>query len=292
MVFNEYNYCEKFMRKYFNKNLVMSAEENERFKMANICWIFGGFVENCDNKVRDHCHTTGKYRGAAHYSCNSNLKISKKVPVIFHNLRGYDSHLIFKELSKFHDKISVISNGLEKYMTFTLNKDLVFIDSMLFMNFSLDKLVNNLSDKDFMCLSEEFSDEQLKLVKEKGVYPYEYMDFLKKFKENILPDICKFFSSLKDCGISEKEYQRAVVVWEGFKIKNLGEYYDLYFKTDVMLLCDIFEKFIRTCLKYYCLDPCNYLSSSGLSWDAMLKMTRIKLERYIILTFICFLKKG
>ena len=77
-------------------------------------------------------HVTGNYRDAAHWSCNINLKISKKFVVIFYNLRGYDSHLIFKELSKFNCRVSVIPNGLEKYMKFTLGNDIVFIDSMLF----------------------------------------------------------------------------------------------------------------------------------------------------------------
>ena len=248
LIFNEYNYCRKIMRKYFSKNLIMSAKENELFEMTNICWICDGLIENTDNKVRDHCHLAGKYRGSAHYSCNFNLKITKKVPVIFHNLKGYDSHLIFIELSKFDVKISVIPNGLEKYMAFTLNKNLVFYNSMLFMNSSLDKLVKNLSDKDFKYLSEKFSSEPLGLVKEKGVYPYEHMNSFKKFKENKLPDKGKFFRSLKNCGISEKEYQRAVDVWKVFKIKNLGEYHDLCLKTDVLLLCDVFEKFIKTCL--------------------------------------------
>ena len=107
----------------------------------------------------------GKYRGSAHWSCNINLENSKKVPVIFHNLKSYHSHLIFKELSKFNCKISVIPNGLEKYMSFTLNNNIVFIDSMLFMKSSLDKFVKNLNDKDFKYLSEEFSGEKLKLVK-------------------------------------------------------------------------------------------------------------------------------
>ena len=79
-----------------------------------------------DNKVRDHCHVTGKYRGAAHRSCNINLKISKKVSVMFHNLKGCDSHLIFKELSKF-DCISVIPNGLEKFMPFVLNNNIALM---------------------------------------------------------------------------------------------------------------------------------------------------------------------
>ena len=200
-IFKEYGCCRKVM-KHFNKKLVMSPKQNEEFERSNICLICDRLID--DNKVRDHCHITGKYRGAAHWSCNLNLKINKKVSVIFNNLKRYDSHLIFKELSKFDCKISVIPNGLEKYMSFTLNNNIVFIDSMLFMNSSLDKLVKNLTDKDFKCLSEVFTGEKLKLVKEKDVYPYEYFDSFKKFNETKLPDIDKFFSSLKDCNVSEK----------------------------------------------------------------------------------------
>ena len=111
----------------------MSAEENERFELTSIYRICSKLIEDSDNKVRDHCHISRKYRGAGHWSCNINLKITKKVPVIFHNLKGYDSHLIFKELGRFNVKISVIPNRLEKYMAFTINKNLVFIDSILFM---------------------------------------------------------------------------------------------------------------------------------------------------------------
>ena len=168
--FSEYSNCKKVAKKYFNKNLIMSAEENERFEQSNICWICGGLFDISDDKVRDHCHVTGKYRGAAHWNGNINFKITKKIPVIFHNLRGYDSHLIFKELSKFNVKISVAPNGLEKYMAFTININLVFIDSMQFMNSSLDSFVKNLMSEDFKYLSEEFSSGQLGLVKEKGVY--------------------------------------------------------------------------------------------------------------------------
>ena len=107
--------------------------------------------------------------------------MSKKIPVIFHNLTGYDSHLIIKEVSKSDVKVSVIPNGLEKYMAFTINRNLVFIDSMQFINSSLDLLVKNLSDHDFVCLSKESSAKFLKLVKQKGVHPYEYMDSFEKF---------------------------------------------------------------------------------------------------------------
>ena len=133
---------------FITKNLVITAEENEEFEKSNICRICGKLID-FDQKVRDHCHITSKYRGAAHWSCNINLKISKKIPVIFHNLKGYDGDIIFKGLGKFKCKISVIPNRLEKCMSFKLNKNLVFVDSMLPMNSSLDKLVKNLSAEVF-----------------------------------------------------------------------------------------------------------------------------------------------
>ena len=175
-------------------------------------------------------------------------------------------------------------------MSFNLNNNIVFIDSMLFMNGSLDKLVKHLSDTDFKYLSKEFSGEKLELVKNKSVYPYEYMSSFKKFKESKLPDIEKFFSSLKDCEISEKEYQRACNVWKVFEIKNLGEHNELYLKADVLFLCVVFEKFIPICLSDYGLDPF-YFSSPGLSWDAMLEMVGIELENVHDIAMHLFLEK-
>ena len=140
------------MKKHFNKNLIMSIEEEEQFEKTNICWICNKLIEN--DKVRDRCHITGKYRGSSHWNCNINMKINKKLHIIFHNLRGYDSHLVIKELSKFDCNINVISNGLERCMSFSLGKNIVFIDSMLFLNSSLDKLVNNLNE--FKYLSKAF----------------------------------------------------------------------------------------------------------------------------------------
>ena len=102
-------------KKHFNKNLIMSAEEEEeKFQFTNSCWICDKLFDVGDDKLRYHCHITGKYRDAAHWSCNVNLKLSKTIPVIFHNRRGYDSHLIIKEISKFDVNINVIPNGLEK----------------------------------------------------------------------------------------------------------------------------------------------------------------------------------
>ena len=178
----EYKYCRKVMNKDFNKNFIMSEKEEHLFQQSNSCWICKKLIDD-EEKIKDHCHVTGKFRGAPHGSCNINLQLTKKVPVIFHNLRGYNSHLIFNELGKFGVKISVVSNGLEKYMAFLLNKNLVFTDRMQFMNSSLEKLVKNLSDVDLRYLVEEFGSENLELLKQKGDYPYEYMNSFERFNE-------------------------------------------------------------------------------------------------------------
>ena len=112
-VLKEYKYCRKIMEKHFNKNLVMTEEEENLFQKSNNCWICKKLIDNDDEKVRDYCQITSKFRGAAHWDCNINFQLTKKVPVIFHNLKGYGSHLFFSELNKFDVKINVIPNGLE-----------------------------------------------------------------------------------------------------------------------------------------------------------------------------------
>ena len=119
----------------------MTEEVEHLFQESNNCWICKKHIDNDDGKVIDHCHVTGKFRGAAYWDCNINFQLTKKIDVIFHNLKGHDGHLIFSELNNFNVKINAIPNRLEKYIAFFLNKNLVFIDSMQFMNFSLDKPV-------------------------------------------------------------------------------------------------------------------------------------------------------
>ena len=104
------------------------------------------------------------------------------------------------------------------------------------------------------------------------------MDSFKKFSEDKLPNKCEFVSSFKDVCISEKDYLKAVDIWNVFEINSIAYYHDLYLKTDILLLADVFEKFIKTCLDYYGLDPCHYFNSPGLNWDVMLKMTGIELD--------------
>ena len=191
------------MKKYFNKNLIISEEEKHLFQQSNSCWICEKLIYNNDKKFRDHCHVTGKFRGAAHWSCNINLQLTKNVPIIFHNLKGYNSHLIFCELNKFSVKISVIPDGQKNTWYFFLSKDLVFIGSMQLMDFSLDKLVKNLSDEDFKYLVKQFGSKKLGLLKQKGDYPYEHMNsFYSSTKEGKIGDDGK----ISDGHISLKDY--------------------------------------------------------------------------------------
>ncbi|KAL9982414.1 hypothetical protein ACROYT_G004452 [Oculina patagonica] len=125
----------------------------------------------------------------------------------------------------------------------------------------------------------------------KGIYPYDYMDSFDKFNAE-LPTKEEFYSILNNEHISDKDYKHAENVWKTFKIKNMGEYHDLYLKSDVLLLADVFESFRKTCLEYYKLDPCHYFTSPGLSWDAMLKMTDIKLELMTDVDMYQFIEKG
>ena len=149
-----------------------------------------------------------------------------------------------------------------------------------------------MSDNNFKYLSEEFSGEFLELEKQKGVYSYEYMDSFKKFSENKLHDRYKFFSSLKDVCISEKNYLKINNIWNVFKMNTMGDYHDLYLKTDVLLLADMFSNFINTSLDYYRLDPCHDFISLGLSWDAILKMTGIELDLTSDTDMYLFIEKG
>ena len=116
-ILEERKYCKKIIKDQFNKNLIMTEKEEHLFQQSNSYWICQK-IDNDDEKVRDHCHITAKFRGSAHWDCNINFQLTKKIPVIFHNLKSYDSHLIFSELHKFNLKVDVIPNGLEKYMPF------------------------------------------------------------------------------------------------------------------------------------------------------------------------------
>ena len=211
------------MKKIFNKELVMTKEDNENFKNSTKCWICDNDYIDNDVKVRDHCHISGKYRDSAHKDCNINLKLNHKIPVVVHNLKNYDSHLTMEKLSKFNLKINVIQNGLEKYMSLTINNKLTFIDSFQFLRFLLNSLVKNLSKNDFKYLNQEFCNKVLDLVKQKGFYPYEYTNDFEKFKEK-LPRKETFYSSSTNRNINDEEFEYVLNVLNKFEMKTMKDY--------------------------------------------------------------------
>ena len=182
----------------------LTSEEEMMFQSSEKCHICESVLGT--DRVRDHDHLTGRYRGAAHNACNLNYKFPKEnnknpwsfyIPVILHNLRGYDSHLIMESLGKqTNSRLTCIANNMEKYVTFSQN-NFRFIDSCQFMNTSLNKLVENLAKDNlnkFKILKRHFSDEQkLELVTRKGVYPYDYITDPSKFLEQELPPKKDFF---------------------------------------------------------------------------------------------------
>ena len=160
------------------------------------------------------------------------------------------------------------------------------------MSSSLDKVVSNLPDESFKYTKEAFKNELFQLMKQKGVYPYDHMDSFAKFNETELPKQEDFYTILNNENITDDQYNHAQDVWNKFNLKTMGEYHNLYLKSDIILLADVFENLRKTCMQYYKLDPCHYFSSPGLSWDSMLKMTDIKLELMTDIDMFQFIEKG
>ncbi|KAL9983793.1 hypothetical protein ACROYT_G006023 [Oculina patagonica] len=178
---------------------------------------------------------------------------------------------ISKESKK---EVKCVANNMEKYITFSLG-GLRFIDSLNFLKGKLEKLVGAVP-KELLNITKDFSgseesEECFELLCKKGIYPYEYMDSWKRFKETSLPEKEKFYSKLSDEHITDEDYAHAQKVWKTFGCRNLGDYHNLYVQTDVTLLADVFENFRKNSLEKYELDPAHYYTLPGLSWDALEK---------------------
>lgn len=248
-----------------------------------------------------------------HQLCFDNIRDCKfgpqefEVPVIFHNLKNYDGHLILKSIDHTINKINCIPQEGEAFLTFTLDST-CFIDSYRFLTSSLDKLsavllsecISTLKEKDEFGITKIQSINETQLNKNfkysyqwffeycmkkgldptlerfiqivrKGIYPYEYMQNVDCFDEEELPEIEDFFSTLTGTSITRNEYQRAKKIWNDFEIENLGEWHDLYLAIDVNLLADVFENFRDIIYEDCGLDAVRYVSLPGLSKDILLK---------------------
>ena len=291
------------------KEMIFTEEDEKHFNKASDCWICRKALEN--DRVRDHCHYTGRYRGPAHNSCNLKYRKPESVSVFFHNLSGYDSHLFIKKLGSPDEKenIDCIPNNEEKYISFSKTiktgqyknkkgetKDktfkIVFKDSLKFMSSSLEALVNNLPKEAFKNILKYYTPEQAELLKQKGFYPYEYMNSIEKFNNTEPPPQEGFYSKLSGRGINRKNYEHVWNVWYTFGMETFKEYHELYNETDVLLLADVFENFRDLCLKIYGLDPAHYFTAPGLAWDACLKITTIDLELLSNHNMLLMFEKG
>jgi hypothetical protein len=269
----------------------MTKDDYDHYQKAKDCYACG--LKLGKDRVKDHCHLTGKYRGAAHGGCNLKMGVPKFIPVLFHNLEGYDSHLFIKSLGLSEGDINCIPKTDEKYISFSKNvvmstytdkegneKDksleIRFLDSLKFTLSSLDSLVGNLDKDQFRTLEKEMGTNEL--LKKKGVFPYEYMTGYNRLQESRLPPKEEFHSKLNNTDISDDEYVHAEKVWKAFNCKTMADYHNLYLKTDVLLLADVMENYRNICIDNYGLDPLWYYTAPGLAWDAALKISGIKLE--------------
>ena len=292
------------------KEIEMTDEDKKDFETATHCFICGDkFMNSYKNekeaekykKVRDHCHFTGKYRGCAHSMCNLNFcNRYFKIPVFFHNMKNYDGHSIIQNAEKLSNKkkIDVIAQNSEKFINIGFDS-LSVKDSFSFITASLEKLVSmtkydNTDEKErskwvlrdnwqsnfrYSSKNDIIKTEKcLGLLTEKGVYPYDYMNAFDKFNDEQLPSKEQFYSRLTEEGITNDDYTKAKQIWKHFDIKNMGEYHDLYLKTDVLLLTDVFENFRDMCFSYYGLDPVYYYTLPNFAFDAMLKLTGIEID--------------
>jgi hypothetical protein len=245
--------------------------------------------------------------------CNLKFKYKRFLPIYLHNLQGYDAHLFINALVKYgqqnqYNGITCIPNNQERYISFSkkiivgsyvedgveknIFYEIRFLDSLGFMASSLDKLAKNLGLKSKGVMHTEIeklrecypntseaynNDEQFNLVIQKGVYPYDWFDKYEKMDFAELPTIEMFYSRLNKSGISEDEYKHAQHVWETFNCNTFKDYHMLYLKTDVLLLADVWQSFRKVCCDNYKLDACYYYTAPSLSWDFMLKFTKIQL---------------
>jgi hypothetical protein len=300
-------YVFRILRREEKMNL--TDEQTKEYKKAKVCHICEQLIKPGQVKVRDHCHITGEYRGAAHQDCNVNFNYKNfKLPVVIHNLKNYDAHFIIqyckrmtykrynKKTEETEDKevpISVIANNQEKYMSFTIGR-LKFIDSFQFLSSSLEKLTDNLKlgGYDNFKYTKRYMGDHWQMACEKGIYPYEYMDSFDRFKETQLPPKEKFYSALNESGINDEDYAKAKHVWQTLNMQTMKDYHDFYLKCDVFLLSDVFDTFRNAMLTSHKLDPIHYITLPSFSWDAALKQSKIELELLTEYEMHCMVEKG
>lgn len=264
-----------------NERMNLTCMEVFEFEKATYCYICDKvFKEDIAGKikVRDHDHFTGEYRGAAHSKCNMKIDRDKfTIPVIFHNLSGYDLHFFINEIAKSFTSLQIIPKSKEKYQSVIgkIPKSKIkvkFIDSLNFLNGSLSDNALRLSEFNF------FSESEKKYTK-KQFFPYTYIDSLEKLNEKCLPqDLKEWKNDFSRNEFTQENLNYVNDIYDELGCNSIKDYLLFYLKIDVLLLAEVFEGFRKTCMKTYHLDPAHYFSLPGFSWDAFLKQTKSKIE--------------
>lgn len=263
--------------------------------VSDVCYLCEKEFTESNVKVRDHDHLTGAYRGAACNACNINFKLPNFVPVVLHNLSGYDAHFIIPELGRDKGRIDVLAVSTEKFISFSKsvkNIKLRFIDSLRFLPFSLSTLAGNLQRNDLVETRKLVPGDKIDLVLRKGVFPYDYIDSLERFEETSLPPPEMFYSKLNESPVDLEDYEHALKVWTELNISTLGEYNDLYVKLDVSLLSDVMEQFRNVCMTAYGLDCFYCFTAPGLAWQAMMKETKCELQLLTDIDMVLMIEDG
>ena len=277
--------------------LKVTPEVKEIFRRATVCSMCGESFTEENYKVKDHDHLTGAFRAVLCNSCNfTHAKTKKQINVFFHGLSNYDSHFLIQEIYKMKsDNIFVIPKSSEKYLSFKVD-DVIFKDTYQFLGASLATLVKNLLSKgtSFFENVQRFIPDakKQKLMFQKGIFPYSYIDSLEKLQELSLPPRKAFQSDLTGEHVSEKDYSFAQAVWKDFGCQNLQEYMEIYLLADVLLLADVFENFRKKSYQEYSLDPCHYFSTPHFTLDAFLIHSQVSLELIMDINQYLFLIEG
>ena len=273
-----------------NVPMRLTRADWEAHALAATCHICG--KRTGDDKVRDHDHLTGAYRGAAHKACN--LAYSYKgyrLPVFFHNLARYDGHFILQHAGKFNRRMTCLAKNAESFLSFSIGR-CVFKDTAQFLLASLDEAVSGLNAAAASTASTPISElfpsfehafaaaplELRTLLRQKGVFPYDWFDSTSKLGETALPSFDAFDSKLTGERASDKDVTRANNVWYLAGCRTMYDYLSLYLKTGVVLLADVFEAFRSIMQRNYGLDPTHYFTLPGYSWDAMLRTTGVTIQ--------------
>lgn len=262
----------------------LTATQEIEFERAGTCCYCAG--ELGDDRVRDHSHYTGEYRGAAHSDCNRRVRCSSKtpIPMLAHNSSGYDLHCLINELESVaaagQKKIDCIATNTEQLKTLSIG-NIKLIDSMAFVGGSLAKLIDALPQSERVLLHKAGAGLDTTLADKlasKLILPYSYITSVERL-DDPLPGREAYKSDLTGEELSQTDYDEAMGLCASLGITTLRQLHDLYLRQDVMGLADVFESFRRTAMAGYGLDPVHSLGAPGLAWAAALKFTGAKLER-------------